>query len=76
MQRLSKTALNGCGKDTIWGIKVNNEIYPGDFTDSVPGEFKQEGLKVYVKFDTIIYPFACPCCYDGPYARIISIRKK
>ncbi|MEP6467719.1 MAG: hypothetical protein ABJB05_15520 [Parafilimonas sp.] len=72
---VTKAIIKGCGADTTWGIMVDTKIYPADFTDSIPAEFQHVGLKICVQYDTVIYPFECPCCYDGPFARIMSIQK-
>jgi hypothetical protein len=73
---VTKAIIKGCYADTVWGIKVENKTYPVDFTsDTIPAEFQQEGLKVCIQYDTAMYFFMCPCCYDGPYAKIISIQK-
>ena len=72
---VTKAIIKVCGPDTTWGIKINEKIYPINFTsDTIPAEFQHEGLKVCVQYDTVMYMFMCPCCYDGPYARIKSIR--
>jgi len=74
---VTKTVIKACSftADTVWSIKVDNKTYPADLADSIPAAFKQEGLKVCVQYSIITYPFACPCCFDGPYARILSITK-
>ena len=74
---ITKTIIKGCGADTgtAWAVKLNNITYPADFTDSIPAAFKQQGLKVCIQYTIVTYPFACACCYDGPYARITSIKK-
>jgi hypothetical protein len=74
---ITKVMFNKCGgfEDTAWGVKINGLTYPQDLYDSIPAEFQHEGLTVCIQYKTISYPFACPCCYDGPYIQIISIKK-
>jgi hypothetical protein len=72
---ITKAIIKSCSTDTTWGIKVDNKIYPADFTDSIPRNFQQVGLKVCLQYNIATYSFYCPCCYDGPFARIISIKK-
>ncbi len=45
---VTKTIVKAFFTDTVWGIKLNNEVYPADFTDSIPAAFQDEGLKVCV----------------------------
>src|SRR5689334_11939587 len=71
---IQKVYFNKCGgfEDTAWGIKLDQKTYPTHFPDSIPTAFQQESLKVCIQYKTYSIPWACPCCYDGPYIQILS----
>jgi hypothetical protein len=54
----------------IWGIKVGTMVYPAD---SIPDNFKHEGLVVCADYELYGDPRACICC-GGTWAKIESIR--
>ncbi|HWI91721.1 MAG TPA: hypothetical protein VNT20_10625 [Flavisolibacter sp.] len=53
-----------------WGIKLGTQTYPAD---SIPDNFKREGLLVCVNYELYSDNRMCPCC-GGTWARIKSIR--
>lgn len=69
--------FNKCGPDTAWGVKLGQNAYPTNsgFADSIPAQLQQEGLKVCIQYKIYSIPWACQCCYDGPYIQILSIKK-
>jgi hypothetical protein len=55
---------------SVWGIKVGTDIY---LVDSIPDNFKREGVIVCLDYELYSDMRMCPCC-GGTWARIKSIR--
>lgn len=55
---------------SVWGIKVGADVYP---VDSIPDNFKREGVIVCVDYELYADMRMCVCC-GGTWAKIKSIR--
>jgi hypothetical protein len=61
----------GLGCD-LWGIDVGGRVYP---SLTIPEQYKREGLRACVVYETYDDPRDCPApCCGGVWAEIISIQ--
>ncbi len=56
---------------TLWGIKVNDQVYP---SGNIPATYQQEGLVVCAEYTLYQDMRLCACC-GGTWANISAIDK-
>lgn len=64
------TITQGGTPCSVWGVKLGTQTYP---VDSIPDNFKREGVLVCINYELYSDTRMCACC-GGTWARIKSIQ--